>query len=66
MNWTAWLYLLIGAAMLLLVARRKFYRRNAHGIEEFRSFGGMLITTVIENAIAVVGTVLVVVGILGV
>jgi len=47
----------VGLALTLWVEKRKFHRRNAFGLEEFASFGGMLGLTLMENLVLFVGAV---------
>jgi hypothetical protein len=43
--------LTVGIAGIFYVRRRKFYRRNVAGVEEFKSYGSAVATNFIESAI---------------
>lgn len=52
----------LGAAGKIWVSRRRFYRRNMAGVEEFRSYGGALITRAVERVVNLTSWCLLVVG----
>jgi hypothetical protein len=54
--------LILGIAGLVWKGRRKFYRRNAAGIEEFKSYGGALVTAWLEKTVGIVSWILIFVG----
>jgi len=63
------LLVIAGGAGSIFLNRRAFYRRNAAGLEEFKSFGSMFKSRIIEGGIAIfsylvlaIGAVLVIVG----
>jgi hypothetical protein len=39
----------VGISLGLWKAKRKFDRTNAHGVEQFRSFGGKMIATTFDD-----------------
>lgn len=54
-EWIAGLVLLaVGVAGSLWVERRRFYRRNAAGLQVFRSFGASLTTGAFEGLMLLV------------
>lgn len=46
--------LALGIAGIIYVRRRKFYRRNVAGVEEFKSFGSAVGTRFFEEFISVI------------
>ena len=45
---------LLGGAGLYWVNRRRFARRNAHGVEVFRSYGHMLAARAVDTSLTLV------------
>ncbi|MBP5789533.1 MAG: hypothetical protein J6W29_04790 [Neisseriaceae bacterium] len=56
--------IIIGVAGILFVQRRKFYRRNVAGVEEFNSFGHSIITGSIEAIIHFASFFLAIIGVI--
>jgi hypothetical protein len=44
------------------VGKRKFYRRNVAGIEEFKSYGSAVITDLLEKFVSFIAKVLIILG----
>jgi hypothetical protein len=55
-------FLVAGVAGSLWVGRRKFYRRNAAGVERFKSYGGAVAANLIEKIVVAVSAVSVMAG----
>ncbi|SDF45321.1 hypothetical protein SAMN05216464_11863 [Mucilaginibacter pineti] len=70
--WTGRLFLRILSIILILLGwvlkywlnRRKFYRRNAAGVESFKSYEKMRLTVLLENVGWLIGNILITIGIL--
>lgn len=58
------LALVIGIALRLWISKRKFYRRNPAGMEEFKNFRTSIFTTILELVFNILGFILIVGGIL--
>jgi hypothetical protein len=58
------LIVLSGWALKYWINRRKFYRRNTAGIEEFTSYEKMRLTVVMEGLGWLIGNLLIIAGIL--
>ena len=48
------------------VGKRKFYRRNVAGIEEFKSYGSAVITDLLEKFVSFIAKVLIILGIISI
>lgn len=56
--------IIMGWAIKYWMNRRKFYRRNAAGIEGFKSYEKMRLTVLLENLGWLIGNILITIGIL--
>jgi len=56
--------IIMGWAVKYWINRRKFYRRNAAGIEGFKSYEKMRLTVILENVGWLIGNILITIGIL--
>ncbi len=56
------LLLIIGTGGLVYTNRRKFYRRNTSGVEEFRSYGNMLLTRAYEKTMRILSALFIAAG----
>jgi uncharacterized membrane protein len=56
--------ILLGWGIKYWLNRRRFYRRNATGIETFKSYENMRLTNILENLGWLIGNILITVGIL--
>lgn len=57
--------IIIGIALKLLVGRRRFYRRNVAGLEEYKNYRSALGNNFLNRSISVIDTILIFVGIVG-
>ena len=57
------IFLGFGAMGSWFVGRRRFNRRNFAGVEEFRSYAGMLLITLLEKCVSILCWFLVLYGI---
>ena len=57
------IFLAVGFILKYWVNRRRFYRRNQFGVEEFKSFTRSRIISLIEGVTGAVGWLLIIVGI---
>lgn len=55
---------LVGIALKYWINRRRFYRRNAMGVEGFRSYESMRLITLLEGLGKLIGNIFIIVGIL--
>jgi len=58
------IFLVICWVINLIIGRRKFYRRNQAGVEEFESYGKAVGTNLFEGALTKIATGIGVVGII--
>lgn len=56
---------IIGIVLKLLVGRRKFYRRNVAGLEEYKNYRSALSNRFLNKIMSTIGTILIIVGIVG-
>ncbi len=56
--------IVLGWTIKYWMNRRKFYRRNAAGIEGFKSYENMRLTVLLENLGWLIGNILITIGIL--
>jgi len=68
-RWLIWKYM--GCALLLLgvllrywISRRRFYRRNAAGVEQFRRFSHKVTSQFFERIVAFISILMILSGIL--
>ena len=53
-----------GIAMRIFVSRRRFYRRNVAGLEEFRNYSSSVVVSAGERLLSIVGCALAIIGFL--
>jgi hypothetical protein len=53
----------LGVAGFVYLDRRRFYRRNVAGLEEFNGYGGMLLARTYEKVVRIISILLIVVAI---
>ncbi|MFP5438835.1 MAG: molybdenum ABC transporter permease [Bacteroidia bacterium] len=58
--------LALGIAIKLFVGRRRFYRRNQAGLEQYKNYRNALFTPFMETVLAFIGGMLVIVGLLSI
>ena len=68
-HWPIWKYLgiallLIGAMLRYWVSRRRFYRRNAAGVEQFSRFSRKVATRFFERIATLTGILMILAGLL--
>jgi hypothetical protein len=56
------LFVIAGVAMRLFVGRRKFYRTNEAGVEEFKGYGSALANSALEKILSLGGIVAIIFG----
>lgn len=54
--------LAIGIALRLFVGRRRFYRRNQAGLQEFKNYRRAIGISFIEKLLMIIGSLLIVIG----
>lgn len=57
-------FVVVGIAGFVFVGRRRFYRRNVAGVEEFSGYGSMLGSRFFETSVRLVSFLLFVVGVI--
>lgn len=53
------LFVIIGVTCLLVIGRRRFYRRNEAGLEEFDNYTKAVASTFIEGIISAIAWILI-------
>jgi len=56
--------ILLGWGIKYWLNRRRFYRRNAIGVEIFKSYENMRLTAMLENLAWLIGNILITIGVL--
>ncbi|WP_225756883.1 hypothetical protein [Cardiobacterium sp. Marseille-Q4385] len=56
------LFVIIGVTCLLIIGRRRFYRRNESGLEEFDNYTKAVATSFIEGIIQIIATIMIFLG----
>jgi len=60
------IFILLGWRIKYVLNRKKFYRRNAAGVETFKSYENMRLTVQLENLGWLLGNILITIGVLAI
>jgi len=52
----------IGISLKLFVGRRRFYRRNQAGLEQFKNYRGALLIPFVESILTLIGGLFIIIG----